>query len=61
MPEMSQSKNITRKSDSSPYLPNEFGVCTVYGRCCAWGSNDFTADSDFIRIFMSYCVVEFLK
>ena len=25
------------------------------------GSNDFLADSDFIRIFMSYCVVEFLK
>ena len=25
------------------------------------GSNDFIADSDFIRIFMSYCVAELLK
>ncbi len=42
-------------------LPNEFGVCMVYGRCCTWGSYDFIADFDFIRIFMAYCVVEFLK
>lgn len=25
------------------------------------GSNDFIADSDYIRIFLDYCVVELLK
>ena len=21
-----------------PVMPNEFGVCMVYGRCCTWGA-----------------------
>ena len=30
-------KNTTRKPGVfCPQLPNEFGVCMVYGRCCTW-------------------------
>ena len=34
------SRTTTKKPGVSklPMVPNKFGVCMVYGRCCTWGA-----------------------